>query len=309
MRAGDRHSARQLGQPAIDILRDLLLLRALVGLRNALSLEHAVAGIAVRVHSPLQRITLPAEDVVAVRAVSGEVTIAPYERLAAVLGPEALVVEGSGVPDDLVEKLRNLDWVASRAGAVALESTAGGISNMRGVVCGVQVLAVPAGREADIGHDALLADPVGHGLGLTRAGVERVQAREGQLAELAGGRLVAEERVADDHAEAGLEGGHLGPAIGGRVVDGHTAAAGTVEEHVGTLGNTLEGAVASAEEEGSGPVVGEVLGELARGASGLLGNVVTGVVHGDVEGVAADDLVEMGGLGGTGEDETRKTDC
>jgi len=45
------------------------------------------------------------------------------------------------------------------------------------------------------------------------------------------------------------------------------------------------------EEENGGPVVGEVLGEGACGAASPLADVA---VHGGVEGVAADDLVEMG---------------
>ncbi len=68
-----------------------------------------------------------------------------------------------------------------------------------------------------------------------------------------------------------------------------------------TLGDALVAAVASLEVQVRCPVVGEVIGKLAGGAGGVLGDVVGG--HGDVEGVAADNLVDMrrGDLAGVDE--------
>lgn len=60
----------------------------------------------------------------------------------------------------------------------------------------------------------------------------------------------------------------------------------------GALRYPLVAAVASLEVQVRGPVVGEVVGESAGGAGGVLRDVVGG--HGHVEGVAADNLVDMG---------------
>jgi len=92
-----------------------------------------------------------------------------------------------------------------------------------------------------------------------------------------------------------LEGGNL-TRLGRDVVDEDTTlglgAEPVVELEGGAaLGDTLVAAVASLEVEVGGPVVGEVIGEGACGAGGVFGNVVGG--HGDVEGVSADDLVDM----------------
>lgn len=48
------------------------------------------------------------------------------------------------------------------------------------------------------------------------------------------------------------------------------------------------------EEHNGSPVVGEVLGERASRASTLLTEVSVRGVHGRVEGISTDDLVEMG---------------
>jgi len=68
-----------------------------LGLEAAALGAHAPAGV----HGLLERITLPAEDVIGVLAVAGLVARAQVERLRAVLGPGRLVVEAGGVPDDL----------------------------------------------------------------------------------------------------------------------------------------------------------------------------------------------------------------
>ncbi len=51
------------------------------------------------------------------------------------------------------------------------------------------------------------------------------------------------------------------------------------------LGNSFEGTILGTEENCGGPVVGEVLAELASRASGSLGNIVQLRVHSDVEGI------------------------
>ena len=53
------------------------------------------------VHSSLQSIALPAEDVVSVLAVASRVTRTEDEGLRAVSWPFGFVVESCGVPDDL----------------------------------------------------------------------------------------------------------------------------------------------------------------------------------------------------------------
>jgi hypothetical protein len=96
--------------------------------------------------------------------------------------------------------------------------------------------------------------------------------------------------VAGEHAEAWAEGGyvcfiqHIG-----NVVYGYPAIAGEPLDL--ELWDTFVSAVAGAEVQDSGPVVAEVFGEGARGACGGRWEVVG---EGRVEGVAADDLVEVG---------------
>lgn len=57
---------------------------------------------------------------------------------------------------------------------------------MGGVVGRVEVDAVPAGGEADVGHDAFFTGAGGHGRGFAGAREERVEAGEGQLPEAGG---------------------------------------------------------------------------------------------------------------------------
>ena len=71
------------------------------------------------------------------------------------------------------------------------------------------------------------------------------------------------------------------------------------------MGHTLEGAVPGPEVKVGGPVVGEVVRELARGAGGGLGDVTGG--HGGVEAVSSDNLVDVGGGKLTGVDEGVET--
>jgi hypothetical protein len=84
----------------------------LVSHRLALG-THAVR----RIHSNLQLVALPAEDVVGVLTVAGAVSVAKDKGLRAIGGPHALVIEGRSVPDDFVHELGNADGV--RGGAVS----------------------------------------------------------------------------------------------------------------------------------------------------------------------------------------------
>ena len=62
-------------------------------------------------------------------------------------------------------------------------------------------------------------------------------------------------------------------------------------------------AVRVLEEHDGRPVVGHILGEAARRAGGGAGHVVRLRVHGGVEGVASDDLVQMGRVEHAGVDQ------
>ena len=103
--------------------------------------------------------------------------------------------------------------------------------------------------------------------------------------------------------------GRVGGLTAGCVVDGHAAVPGAVKVDVGALGHACVAAVAGAEEEGGRPVVGKVLGEGAGGAARFVADVVLRRVHGDVEHVAADDLMDVRGLRAAGEDEAAGTRC
>ena len=100
--------------------------------------------VAVSIHSLLEGVALPAEDVVAVVAVAGLVAERPHEGLRAVRGPVRPVVERPRVEDHLVEQLRDLHRVARRARPPGLERPAARVRHVAAVVRRVQRLAVPA---------------------------------------------------------------------------------------------------------------------------------------------------------------------
>ena len=75
-----------------------------------------------------------------------------------------------------------------------------------------------------------------------------------------------------------------------RVVNSHASVDGGRQGRVLHDRYTLVGAVRVLEEHDGSPVVREVLGEGAGGAGSLLSDVT---LHGDVEGISTDDLVEM----------------
>jgi len=91
-----------------------------------------------------------------------------------------------------------------------------------------------------------------------------------------------------------LEGGNLLVAVRVKVllgvVDGHASVDAVGERRVLHDGHALVRAVGVLEEHDGGPVVGEVLGEGARRAAGLVRDVA---LHGRVEPVAAHDLVDV----------------
>lgn len=61
------------------------------------------------------------------------------------------------------------------------------------------------------------------------------------------------------------------------------------------------------EEEDGGPIVGEVFGWCARGACRFLSDIMGGRIHGGIEGVAADDLMQMHRRHHAGVDQARET--
>jgi len=77
-----------------------------------------------------------------------------------------------------------------------------------------------------------------------------------------------------------------------KVIDSHPSLQVT-QESIGILRHALVGPITRLEVHDSGPVVGEVLREAAGGASSPLRNVRCGV-HGRVEAISSDDLVQMG---------------
>jgi hypothetical protein len=65
----------------------------------------------------------------------------------------------------------------------------------------------------------------------------------------------------------------------------HHAALSTLHTLLGPLRNPLVCAIPGTEVQNGGPVVGEILGELATGASRKLRDIVCGNVHRYIEGV------------------------
>ena len=133
---------------SVDVLLDEALDGALVHLGRGLRLERpaVLAGIehAGRVHGPLERVTLPTEDVVGMGAVAVIIAVAHGERLGAVGGPKA--VELGGVPESLVGNLGHADGVRGRAGTSSHESSTAGIVHVGLVVRAVLVLSIPASK-------------------------------------------------------------------------------------------------------------------------------------------------------------------
>lgn len=138
--------------------------------------------------------------------VSGSVTAAPDEWLAAISGPVSLVVERLGVPHSLQKDLWDLDGVGAWALAAALERAGLGVGNVVTVIRAVQVLAVPACGEAVVRHDTSRAGLGGEVYSLWLAGSLVLHADVGQLTEFTGLITGPVADVTDEHAETGLEG-------------------------------------------------------------------------------------------------------
>lgn len=158
------------------------------------------------IHGLLERVILPAENVIGMVREPGGVATRPDERLVAVGEVGRVdVVERSRIPDRLEQNLRQTNGVRGGARAAGLEGAALGVGDVVLVVGGVEVLAVPAGREAVVGHDAVGArlgrevDRFGGACGCV------LHACVGELAELTRLIAIAVGRIADEHAEAGLE--------------------------------------------------------------------------------------------------------
>jgi hypothetical protein len=99
------------------------------------------------IHTLLQLIIPPSENVISVLSVASVVTVAEVERLGSIGGPLGLVVEGRRVPHDFVHELGNADRV--RGGAAAAEGEeiggAGGwVGYVLTVIGAIEVFAVPA---------------------------------------------------------------------------------------------------------------------------------------------------------------------
>lgn len=86
-----------------------------------------------------------------------------------------------------------------------------------------------------------------------------------------------------------LEGLDFRAVVGLDVVDRHPAVC-ALEELASLLWNTFEGPITRLEVENGRPIVTEVLAVRATGAGGAVGLVALRGVHGDVEGIASDEL-------------------
>jgi len=152
-----RQLVGKIGAPSVGILVDEGLDGAGLHLVNRLREEAAALGAeaAALVHGLLERVVLPAEDVVTVLAEAGVVAHREIEGLAR-RRPERPVVELGCVPDHLVHELRDLDWVSRRAGAWSAEEVGRarvGVGDVVLVVGRVKVLAVPAAGEKITGQN------------------------------------------------------------------------------------------------------------------------------------------------------------
>ena len=116
------------------------------GLDGQTSLGASLVEVAAVVHGQLQRVVLPAEDVITVGGGATAVH-AVDEGVAAVRGEDALVHEGRRVPHELVHDLGQLDGVAGRASTTA-GSTITAVGDVALVVGAVEVLTIPAAKEA-----------------------------------------------------------------------------------------------------------------------------------------------------------------
>lgn len=172
------------------------------------------------------------------------------------------------------------------------------IRDMALMVRAVQINAIPAGRERNDAPDATRAELGGqrHAVGGRAVQVVIIPGRgHAPMAHLRVDFVLwcgaAKGGVPDEHAEPGPEGSRLVLAQRGDVVDRDAAYAPQALARL--LRDSLVGPVSGAEIKHRGPVVGKVFGECARGAARLGDKIVGLGVHGCVERIAADDLVEV----------------
>ena len=209
------------------------------------------------------------------------------------------------IPDNLQHKLWHHDRVRLGTGPVRID-VAIRVRHMAPVVRRVERFAIPAGGKGVDGPDAALAEPGRHvqPVGRRAIQVSRIprlgHAPMADLLLLAG--AFVEHDIPDQHAEARLERRDPRHAVIRRdVIHGDAALSG--QALVGELGHSLVRPVTGLEVHDGGPVVGQVIGKGAAGASGRVDEVVGRKVHRRLERVASDDLVEMGRRHGAGANE------
>jgi hypothetical protein len=95
----------------------------------------------------------PAVEEVTVETVAGGVSVGPDPGR----GPSGVEGELLDLEDELVEELDDLDGVAGRTVTTAVVVTVGRPGHVRPVIGRVQVLAVPAGGEVDLGTHTVRA--------------------------------------------------------------------------------------------------------------------------------------------------------
>lgn len=247
------------------------------------SLEHAA-----RVHRPLKRVTLPAKNVVCVGAIPEGVVVTHNERIRGTCRPH--VVELGRIPYGLIGELGNANWMRCGAGAGVLEGVSDGVVHVRLVVGRVERFSIPARREVMDGHDATLAGRCGERIELGESGTQVDQANKLEAERLLSFRV----GVTDDHSESRCESSHFDITIGTeillRVVDRHATVDWSGECAVLHEWDALIGAILVLEEHDCSPIVGEVLGECASGASSLASDISS---HVGVQGVSTNELVDM----------------
>jgi hypothetical protein len=126
------------------------------------------------------------------------------------------------------------------------------VAHVRFVIRAIEILAVPACGEKDLGAQTIRARIGGDVVCLGFVGTQAV---EGYALRREIGAAAAFARVAGQHAETGREGSQVVVGRALEIVDGHAAAA---VRWVANDGDGLEGAVFLVHVELGGPVVGKI---------------------------------------------------
>lgn len=128
---------------------------------------------------------------------------------------------------------------------------------MRLMVWGVKVHTIPASREPNVHHDALLAGVLREICRLSTPCRRRLQTSVCQHRVLFQLRRRPKVRIADSHSETGLECSDLGVTLRTKVIHCLATARNAVAKRI-TFGlDGFEGPVSGAEEERCGPVLKE----------------------------------------------------